>query len=315
MIGIVLQIVLPLALLVWLAAFPTHSLAGYIAQAAGVGLTLLGLALVALWTFPPWWVAWVYLALWAAASGVHARRIGLAAKAWPSGSGWVATLAGLGLAGIGSWAVTLALGARALPDVEVVDIPNPLGPGTYLVANGGSGEILNGHLETLDPNVPRFADWRGQSRGVDLVEIHGWGLRSDGIQPVDPSRYAMFGRAVHAPCDGRVVGAEDGHPDMPVPEMDRAHMAGNHILLRCGEAVILLAHFREGSVRVRKGQAVAAGDRLGDVGNSGNSSEPHLHVHAQRESASSMALAGKPLALRIDGRFPVRNARIKGQDW
>mgnify|MGYP000019801158 CR=1 FL=1 len=52
---------------------------------------------------------------------------------------------------------------------------------------------------------------------------------------------------------------------------------------------------------------VKIGDILGQMGNSGNSSEPHLHVHAQRGLPEKAPLAGMPLWLTIDNRFLVRN--------
>ncbi len=58
------------------------------------------------------------------------------------------------------------------------------------------------------------------------------------------------------------------------------------------------------------GQEVAVGDPLGQVGNSGKSSEPHLHIHAQRGIPDGAPAGGEPLELTIDGRFLVRNHRL-----
>jgi len=110
---------------------------------------------------------------------------------------------------------------------------------------------------------------------------------------------------------GRVVLAVDGLPDMQVPEMDREHMAGNHVLLRCAEADVLLGHLRPGSVQVHPGATVTTGTWLGSVGNSGNTGEPHLHVHAQRPGSVGAPLSGDPLPILFDGRFPVRGDRVE----
>ena len=61
---------------------------------------------------------------------------------------------------------------------------------------------------------------------------------------------------------------------------------------------------------MQTGASVAVGDRLGSVGNSGNTGEPHLHVHAQRPGPVGAPLGGDPLPLLFGGRFPVRGARI-----
>ncbi len=73
---------------------------------------------------------------------------------------------------------------------------------------------------------------------------------------------------------------------------------------------VILAHLRRGSIAVAAGDSVEIGDPLARMGNSGNSSEPHLHVHAQRGLPRDAPLGGEPLWLTINGRFLVRNDRI-----
>ena len=104
--------------------------------------------------------------------------------------------------------------------------------------------------------------------------------------------------------------AIDGVLDMQVPLMDREHMAGNYVLLRCTDADVLLGHLKPGSVVVAAGNTVALGDRLGNVGNRGSTGEPHLHIHAQGRGTVSEPLSGNPLPMRFDGRLLVRNDRV-----
>lgn len=203
-----------------------------------------------------------------------------------------------------------ALYSRTVPPGPVVNLAFPLAPGRYLVVNGGSDFSTNAHLFTLDASEPRFREWRGQSYGVDLVQLDHLGLRAKGLQPTDPRAYRIYGTRVLAPCAGRAVLAVDGVPDMRVPEVDRAHMAGNHVMLRCVWADVLLGHLSPGSVQVRAGGAVATGAWLGSVGNSGNTGEPHLHVHAQRPGPVDAPLGGDPLPILFDGRFPMRGDRV-----
>jgi murein DD-endopeptidase MepM/ murein hydrolase activator NlpD len=61
---------------------------------------------------------------------------------------------------------------------------------------------------------------------------------------------------------------------------------------------------------MRVGSAVAVGDWLGSVGNSGNTGEPHLHVHAQRPGPEGTPLGGDPLPILFYGRYLVRNDRV-----
>ena len=80
--------------------------------------------------------------------------------------------------------VGLALAGRRPPG-DPVDLTFPLGSGTYLVVNGGSQALTNAHLGTLEGE--RFAPYRGQSYGVDLVRINRVGLRVPGLLPADPT--------------------------------------------------------------------------------------------------------------------------------
>ena len=109
----------------------------------------------------------------------------------------------------------------------------------------------------------------------------------------------------------------DGLADMPVgplTEAGRAAPYGNSVFIHCeSDITVVLAHMKPASVRVAAGQHVAAGDVLGAVGNSGNTSEPHLHLHAVRGRVADPqhALAdAEPVPLSIDGRFLVRNDRL-----
>lgn len=311
------QVVLPLALLLWLALLPASSLVGFAAQAAGTGVFLFALGRVAQWAVPVWWLPHVYGGLWLAAVAAVLLRRGLVGlPPLPAGPrDWSALLLSLLLLGVGGWYGARALAGRSLPAVEVVDLANPFGPGRYLVGHGGSNMLVNGHLQTLDPTVDRFRPWRGQSYAVDFFGLGPLGFRASGWRPADPAAYEIFGAPLLATCDGTVVAAEAGMPDHQVPQEDPVNRLGNHVVLRCGAAEIVLAHMRRGSVSVAPGDRVATGEPLGEVGNSGASTEPHLHIHVQRPPAEGAApISGDPLALRIDGHFLVRGDRLSGRE-
>jgi hypothetical protein len=202
--------------------------------------------------------------------------------------------------------------ARRVPGEHVVDLQFPLRNGVYYVVGGGSLELLNPHLMTL--TAERFHAYRGQSYGVDLLKLGAFGMRASGVLPSDPARYAIYGDPVYAPCSGTVVQSEDDAPDMPPPQPDRTRMPGNHVLLDCGGAHVLLAHLKPGTLRARPRQFMEAGAFIGLVGNSGNSNEPHLHVHAQRPAAAGHEpLSGDPLPMRVNGRYLVRNDRLTSE--
>jgi len=314
---LVFQIALPLALLGWILLLPAGSAAGLVLQTAGAAAFLFALARIAQWAVPVWWLPWLYGALWLAVvvSIVAFRTSPSALPVWPAGRGWISAALGAVLMAAGLWFGAQALGGRSPPPVEVVEIGNPFVRGHFLVASGGSHPIVNAHMRTLDDSVERFQPWRGQSYAVDFLGLGRWGLRAQGWRPADPAAYAIFGAELRAPCAGLVVAAEGDRPDHEVPEQDRVNRLGNHVILRCGAAEIVLAHMRQGSIAVTPGDSVDRGDRLGEVGNSGASTEPHLHIHAQRPPPEGAPpISGDPLALGIEGRFLVRGDRLFGAD-
>ncbi len=306
-----LQLGLPLLLIAWLALAPLKSKLGFFVQIFGIAAALLGLALTGLWLFPPWWTPYVFAALLAVVAVRGWRHRHPVTSRLPSGwTRWIFTTV---LVGVGIWGAdrsVRAVAGRAQQAGAPVELAFPLRGGTYLVVNGGSNISVNGHLMTLDSSIARFQAYRGQSYGVDIVKLDRSGLRASGLLPPDPSKYNIYGVPVHAPCAGQVIVALDGLPDMQVPQTDRKHMAGNHALLRCKDADVLLGHFKPGSLKVALGDQVTVGQAVGAVGNSGNTSEPHLHIHAQQPGTLSEPLSGDPLPMRFDGRFLVRNDRV-----
>ena len=307
----VAQWLLPLILMGWMLWLPARSRLGFVVQCVGSVAAFAVMALRGIWLLPPWWTPYVFGAALVAAAWMGLRRSRPFTSAMPGTWGaWIVAAAFVALGALSLIGTAVALHSRIPPPGPVVNLAFPLGPGRYLVINGGSDLTTNAHLETLDASEPRFRDWRGQSYGVDLVQLDGLGLRAKGLQPADPRAYRIYGTRVLTPCAGRVVLAVDGLPDMQVPEVDRAHLAGNHVLLRCEQADVLLGHLSPGSVQVSAGDAVATGDWVGSVGNSGNTGEPHLHVHAQRPGPVGAPLGGDPLPILFDGRHPVRGDRI-----
>jgi hypothetical protein len=273
-----------------------------------VAAYLVAVALAGLWLIVPWLVCITAL-------GILAGRTWTAARTQRSVPWWPAHCqAWMRLVFTGVSAVSvLALAAYCIagrwPTREpVVDLEFPLRRGTYVVVNGGSHELINAHLTTL--TSPQFRDYRGQSYGLDIMAVNAAGLRAAGVLPRNPAAYVIFGEPIHAPCSGPVLRAGDGRTDMTPPRPDREVMAGNFVFLECGGVHVLLAHMQQGTVQVRAGDRVSAGDVLGRVGNSGNSNEPHLHIHAQRPAPGVAWLGGDPLPIRLERRFLARNDRV-----
>jgi hypothetical protein len=305
---IVLQIVAPIALLTLLAMGREKSDAAWVLTAVSVGLYLGAIAIAGLWLLLPWYTPFLYALLFIAAIVLSLWRAE-ARGPWPPRKvkGWfMLTARALVCVLILSLAAYAASGQKAPP--SAVNLKFPFRQGDYLVVNGGSNTLLNAHLEM---RAPRFRAYRGSAYGVDIVRVNRLGFRARGLLPADLGQYTIFGDPIFSPCGGEVLEAIDGVREMTPPRMDRAHMAGNHVLIKCGDVWILLGHMKRGSVAVGREQQVATGDLLGRVGNTGNTNEPHLHIHAQTPGTASEPLSGNPLPIVFDGRFAVRNDLIR----
>jgi len=124
--------------------------------------------------------------------------------------------------------------------------------------------------------------------GLDLMMVDPAGRRHRGAG-TRPEDYLIFGSPVLAPADGVVIDRIDGRIDSPIGQMtadfdayqrtkDLRLFGGNFVIIDHGHGEIsYLAHLRQGSVRVQKGDRVRAGQQIAQVGNSGDSLEPHLH--------------------------------------
>jgi murein DD-endopeptidase MepM/ murein hydrolase activator NlpD len=116
------------------------------------------------------------------------------------------------------------------------------------------------------------------------------------------TRYAIYGAPVLSPCNGAVIRVVDTFPDQPRGLMDLKNPLGNQVVLRCGDADVTLAQLKPHSITARQGMNVAIGTPLAQVGNSGSTTEPHLHLHAERN--------GQPVPVTFEGKWLVRNAIV-----
>ena len=200
-------------------------------------------------------------------------------------------------------AVVLAMLAFALRGRRVgepaLELRFPLAGGTFHVAQAGASKVINHHFWSASQ---RYASghFEGESRGTSATRLY----------PEKLDRYAIWGSEVRSPCDGTVAAAVYGLPDRTPPDRDPENRAGNYVALECQGATVYLAHLLKDSVRVRPGDAVRAGELVARVGNSGNTTEPHLHIHAEKGSYPGR-FSGRPgIPIRFGRRFLVRNDRV-----
>ena len=131
--------------------------------------------------------------------------------------------------------------------------------------------------------------------------------------------YYVFGKKIIAPCNATVVKVIKGVKDNIPGKLNPAQVTGNTIVLKTKEnEYILLAHFKENSIRVIENQIVKQGDLLGLCGNSGNSSEAHLHISLQNVEDMNIATGGKLFFdnIKVNGKIkkdyiPIKNDKIQ----
>lgn len=196
----------------------------------------------------------------------------------------------------------------------------------------------------LDLQYPFAGRWLVRNSPANRVPSHGTALFASSYAidfvPVDagggtapitfgsllrseqPERFPGFGRDVLAPVQGVVIACHDAEPDHPayrgfpsiayaLTQRRRAQagwlaLAGNHVFIESEGIVVAICHLLHRSLRVQPGQRVQVGDVLGRCGNSGNSTEPHVHVQAIDNPDIDHANA---VRLSFDGSLP-RNGEI-----
>lgn len=185
---------------------------------------------------------------------------------------------------------------------DQIELEFPLKNGSYYAVHGGTSESMNHHYAV-----------EAQKYALDIVKVNGWGVRAFGLMPKELEAYMIYGEVVYSPCTGEIISLENTMVDHTPPDTDRENVLGNHVVIYCNGVSVLLAHLKKGSLKQVLGEIVESGQPLGNIGNSGNTSEPHLHIHAVSGRVSEMkevAWKAKGVPMIFNGRFLVRNDRF-----
>ncbi|MFD6090970.1 M23 family metallopeptidase [Oerskovia sp. NPDC060338] len=180
-----------------------------------------------------------------------------------------------------------------------------------------------GSCRTAARRVPSHGvDLLGERYAIDFVgvdERHRTAAARDWrtlVATEPPERFVAFGRPILAPADGVVAQVHDGEDDHAARRSQPAlvpyalgaagrlregvhAVAGNHVTIALpgARAYVSLVHLRRGSLRVRVGDQVMTGQPLAECGNSGNSTQPHVHVQVA-DSLDLTVAQGVPVAFR-----------------
>jgi hypothetical protein len=141
--------------------------------------------------------------------------------------------------------------------------------GEWLAGHAGATTATNAHFKN------RYA--------IDCLKIgpDGRFYREDENDVTD---FYSYKEPVYAPADGRITEVTDGFTSDVFGKPDTERPGGNYVILDLGNGkYFYVCHLMKGKIPVEEGQTVQAGDILGYVGNSGNTSFPHLHIHVQNK--------------------------------
>jgi hypothetical protein len=224
--------------------------------------------------------------------------------------------------------------ASELDGAMVVDFPLRGGP--WVAVTSPADRIPSHGVDMLGQ---RFAFDLLMVDGREGVHAHPAGTIRGLIIGGRTRECYAWGQPIHAPFDGEIVRAVDGVPERgwihPVRELAHVlvnaltftpsrlpRVLGNHVIARSGDVFAGFAHLTPGSVAVREGQTVRAGDVIGRVGHTGNSTMPHLHFQLM-DSPDLLTARGVPCAFRtyeverngswetVEGGIPGREDRIR----
>jgi hypothetical protein len=198
-----------------------------------------------------------------------------------------------------SWLIVKTLPYPPAKDCVVLDLPVH---GTWLAGHAGASNITNFHT------THRYA--------IDILKLGPDGRLINGSDLIVSDWYS-YGAPVYAPADGQVIKAIDGFPCVPIGNTDTINRAGNHVVIDIGNnRQILLAHLKAGSVAVDEGEYVTSGMLIGRVGNSGNSTAPHLHLHVQSTSGNMIPFRFHTMQRkRWIFWINVKNSYLIRNDW
>lgn len=177
----------------------------------------------------------------------------------------------------------------------------------WTVVWGGDTKELNYHVESP-----------AQKNAFDIIitDSKGSSYKTNGKTNDD---YYAFGKELIAPCDGEIVLVVDGVKDNVPGEMNTFNVGGNMVIIKTtNNEYLVFCHFKHQSIKVKEGQKIKQGQLLGFCGNTGNSSEAHLHFHIQNIEDVNTATGVKCYfeKLFVSGQVkqdysPIKNDRIK----
>jgi len=185
----------------------------------------------------------------------------------------------------------------------------PFRNGRFLVVDGGDGKksfFTNYHYygwknkKAINYYSMRFA--------TDIIKLNKYGFANSKILSSSNEDYNIYGEKVYSPIEGEVVNMTANYDDR-IPYAKLPNNGGNQITIKNGNYYISLYHFKKDTIVVNVGEKLKVGNYLGEVGNSGYSPRPHLHIQVVYCEDNKHWL-GKGVPIIFNNRYPVKNCSI-----
>lgn len=272
----------------WICGAHRHNWANWIALLLATSSVMLFVYLTSPWVYSSYYLRYLVVAVFAVAVVYSYLKmiLGISEVEPDTTNTKVVSLASVAVFLMFMTLSIIAILSR-YPSDNTLNIDFPLKSGHYYVLQGGDSFVTN-----------PFHTIGGSYKAIDIVKLNVLGNRASSLAPSDLNGYNIYGETVYSPCSGKVVSVHNGivdnkpmHPNPSMPE-------GNNVVIECDVGELLLAHLKQGSIQVAPKQLVLEGDPIAQVGNSGNSLEPHLHMRASKNGHTmGISFNGLPLSI------------------
>jgi hypothetical protein len=303
----ILHLIIPLFLLLWTWGRSYTSI-----TALGVQLLILSsytafIFLMGWWVFASFYLRYVILIL---AIAVVVRSLmhisSLPFYVTPHFLGWAGYGTGVIIAAA---LIYLSVGAirSHFYDERPIPLSFPFKNGAYAVFEGGNGRVSSLMNYHYGASMHKGARTNLSMRyAVDITKLTPWGNDAWGYLPLRNDQYIVFNQVLYSPCDGLVSHIEDKWPNETPWSGTPPYNVGNHVFITSKDFGVLMGHLQKGSLLVKEGDTVKEGQPIAQVGNSGWTSQPHLHIQAMKVSTGPFwGWEGMPIF--FDSRNPVKN--------
>ena len=303
-----LHLVVPLILIVWTWRRSYASITALSIQVLVLMSYTAFIFLMGTWVFASFYLRYAILILTIAVIIRSLMRVGnLPFFVTPHFLGWVAYCAGVVITAGLLYLVAGSIRSHFY-DEAPVNIAFPFKHGTYGVFEGGNGRVSSLMNYHFGASMHRGARTNLSMRyAVDITKLTPWGNDANGFLPTQNEKYAVFNQVVYSPCDGEISDVEDKWPNETPWTGNPPYNVGNHVLITSDDFGVLMGHLQKGSILVKTGDRVKTGEPVARTGNSGWTSQPHLHIQAMRKG-TGLFWGWEGIPIFFDGKNPVKNS-------